>query len=288
MTYILTYNTLVSSIQNYTETFDNDNFNEQIPQFIMNAEIKISRDLKQLEAKRTVVGAFTPNVAVYQKPSRWRQTVSMNYASNDLYQITARQNASGTRTLTTSTAHPFTVGSQINVLNVGGSGYNGTFIVTAVTQYTVSYLSGSGTEAQTADSGYATGALQSYTSILPRAYEYCRLYWPDLSETGAPVFYADIDYNHYLVVPTPQVAYPFQITYYETPDHLSDANQENWLSQNAPDLLLYACLLETAPFLKNDQRLQVWQQMYTSALGSKQAELNARKNDATNNRDVGL
>lgn len=39
---------------------------------------------------------------------------------------------------------------------------------------------------------------------------------------------------------------------------LSDSNTSNWWMDNAPDLLLYASLLEAEPFLKNDERLVTW------------------------------
>ena len=39
----------------------------------------------------------------------------------------------------------------------------------------------------------------------------------------------------------------------------------NWLTEYAPDVLLYASLLEALPFLKNDERVQMWQGMYDRA-----------------------
>jgi hypothetical protein len=99
-------------------------------------------------------------------------------------------------------------------------------------------------------------------TLLSRAYEYVRAYWPDESETAEPVFYADYDYNHWLISPTPDAAYPMEVLYYELPPLLDDAVQTNWLTEYAPELLLYATLLEATPFLKNDERIPVWQQMY--------------------------
>lgn len=42
--------------------------------------------------------------------------------------------------------------------------------------------------------------------------------------------------------------------------------QNNWLMQKAPDVYLYGCLLESAPFLLDDGRLAVWQQLYDRGL----------------------
>ena len=111
-----------------------------------------------------------------------------------------------------------------------------------------------------------TGAnLANRTFLFTRDYEYCRSYWPNESETETPVFYADYDYTHWLIAPTPDQAYPFEILYYELPPLLDDSIQTNWLTEYAPQLLLYGALLEATPFLKNDERIPTWQQFYDRA-----------------------
>lgn len=105
-----------------------------------------------------------------------------------------------------------------------------------------------------------------------RSYEYCRGYWPDEAETAVPEFYADYDYQHWLLVPTPSTAATLEVLYYEQPALLGDDNQTNWLTEYAPDLLLYAALLEAAPFLKNDQRIGTWQAMYDRSAQSLSGE----------------
>lgn len=101
--------------------------------------------------------------------------------------------------------------------------------------------------------------------IFARSYEYVRGYWPDPTQTGTPQFYADYDYQHWIVCPTPSEALTLEILYYEQPPLLGDDVQSNWLTEYAPDVLLYATLLEAAPFLKNDERIQTWQAMYDRA-----------------------
>lgn len=103
------------------------------------------------------------------------------------------------------------------------------------------------------------------TSLFTRVYEYLRAYWPNESLTGTPLFYSDYDYTHWLVAPTPDQAYPFEVLYYELPPLLDDSIQTNWLTEYAPQLLLYGALLEATPFLKNDERIGTWQQYYDRA-----------------------
>lgn len=120
--------------------------------------------------------------------------------------------------------------------------------------------------------------------IFARSYEYCRNYWPDEAQTAAPQFYADYDYQHWLITPVPNAAQTLEILYYEQPRFLGDDFQTNWLTEYAPDLLLYATLLETAPFLKNDERISTWQAMYDRAAQALSGEDLKRIMDRTANR----
>ena len=102
--------------------------------------------------------------------------------------------------------------------------------------------------------------------VLLRKYEYLRSYWPDATEESTPQFYCDYDYTHWLVAPTPDAAYSFEVLYYERPQPLDSSNQSNWFTQYAPQALLYGSLLQAMPFLKNDGRVQLWQMMYQQAM----------------------
>ena len=112
----------------------------------------------------------------------------------------------------------------------------------------------------------ADPAQNSATPLFPRQYEYCLSYWPDLTQTAQPQFYADYDYAHWLIVPTPSVSYPWQILYYGLPQLLDNSNQTNFWTDYAPETLLYRALLECTPFLKNDERIPTWKAMYEEAV----------------------
>lgn len=101
--------------------------------------------------------------------------------------------------------------------------------------------------------------------ILLRKYEYLRQYAPSSTTTSTPLYYSDYNYDNWLVAPTPDQAYSFEVLYYERLAPLSSTNQTNWITQNAPNAMLYGTLLQAMPFLKNDQR-QIFQQKYTEAM----------------------
>jgi len=194
----MTFSELQSDVRNYLErgysaVLDPIVF-EQIPRLITLAERRITADLKLQGFIVAVTSVMQSGVAVYQKPDRWRETISVNF---------------GTGTLN-NTRKP----------------------------------------------------------LFARSYEYVRNYWPNDTLTDEPKFYADYDYKNWIICPTPDEDYPFEVMYYELPALLSTENQTNWLTEYAPQLLLYGTLLEATPFLKNDERIAVWQGFYDRSLAA--------------------
>jgi len=76
MSVIMTYDSLVLNIQQYMERDDAD-FIAQIPNLIALAESSIAAELKTYMQLIVVETNLTSNVAVLNKPARWRKTVSM-------------------------------------------------------------------------------------------------------------------------------------------------------------------------------------------------------------------
>ncbi len=108
--------------------------------------------------------------------------------------------------------------------------------------------------------------------ILLRKYEYLREYWPDPADTDVPLFYCDYDYTHWLIAPTPDDDYAYEVLYYERVQPLDSSNQSNWFTQYAPQALLYGSLLQAMPFLKNDDRIPMWQQQYSAIVNTLKTE----------------
>jgi len=207
----MTYNSLITQVLAYLDRTDFET-TEQIPNFINQAEQRLSRESKSIGFESYVNGVFTAGLPVLQKPGRWRRTVSFSYG----------------------TGETFNTSKQL-------------------------YL---------------------------RSYEYLRSYWPTEVEQGVPLYYSDYGYNNYLIAPTPDQNYPFQICYLELPEPLSITNQTNWLTFFAPDALLYATLLEAIPFLKNDERIPLWQSLYDRALKSLNLQDDMRLLDRASNRSA--
>jgi hypothetical protein len=89
--------------------------------------------------------------------------------------------------------------------------------------------------------------------------------------TGAPESYA-LNADALEFVPAPDGEYDTEMTYYEKITPLSDDDTTNWLLEKAPDLYLFGALLQSAPYLKEDERIGLWSGLYKSIFSDIQAE----------------
>jgi hypothetical protein len=81
--------------------------------------------------------------------------------------------------------------------------------------------------------------------------------------------------------PTPDEAYSVSLLYRARIPALADDNTSTWLLLDAPDVLLYGALGQSAPYLKDDARLTVWAALYQSAVDALNAESNSAKSIGT-------
>lgn len=75
-------------------------------------------------------------------------------------------------------------------------------------------------------------------------------YWPNGAATGTPRFYSVWDQNTFYIAPTPDQSYVVELGYIRKPEQLSATNPETWVSINAPEALLYACLIQAYSYTK--------------------------------------
>lgn len=115
--------------------------------------------------------------------------------------------------------------------------------------------------------------------MLLRKLEYMNNYAPLVGSLGQPLYYGDYDYDRWLVSPTPDQAYAFETLCYTRLEPLSTAVQTNWLTINAPNAMLFGTLKQTAPFLKNDARLPIWEALFDKAIAALKTEDTLRIGD---------
>ena len=84
---------------------------------------------------------------------------------------------------------------------------------------------------------------------------------------GIPVNYTLIADN-FVLSPEPTGASEISMTYFKIPQPMSDTNPTNEYLDVCPDLVLYAALAESSPFLMDDPRLATWQSLYMEGLAS--------------------
>ena len=79
--------------------------------------------------------------------------------------------------------------------------------------------------------------------------------------SGKPLFFTMIG-TEIQAYPSPDASYTGEIVYYAEIPALTDSNTTNWLLTLAPDIYLYATLIQSAPYLQDDARLQTWASLY--------------------------
>ena len=100
--------------------------------------------------------------------------------------------------------------------------------------------------------------LISQAEMLDRKYH-------NLNTSGQPAYYA-ITAGEIEIFPAPAGTYTAELYYNARIEPLSDSNTSNWLLQYYPDAYLYGSLIHSAPYLKDDARLQIWAALYQSAI----------------------
>ena len=87
--------------------------------------------------------------------------------------------------------------------------------------------------------------------------------------SGKPKFFGIVG-GQFRLVPLPDSNYTTELTYYAKLSKLSNANTTNWLLTSNPDIYLYGSLLQAAPYLQDDARIQTWATLYERALNDSQ------------------
>ena len=83
--------------------------------------------------------------------------------------------------------------------------------------------------------------------------------------SGKPLYFSVVG-GQFRLLPIPDGEYTAELVYYAKLAKLSNTNTTNWLLTQAPDVYLYGSLLQAAPYLQDDARIQTWATLYERAL----------------------
>lgn len=86
-----------------------------------------------------------------------------------------------------------------------------------------------------------------------------------MSDVAAQPRYFTVFGTEMELAPTPDAAYTIEMVYRQNVPSLT-GNSTNWLLLQAPDIYLYGALLESAPYIKEDARIQTWGLGFKTAL----------------------
>lgn len=81
---------------------------------------------------------------------------------------------------------------------------------------------------------------------------------------GKPRFY-NVTGTEIQLAPIPDGVYTLSVVYFAELNALSDSNTTNDILTKHPDLYLFGALAESAPFLRDDERVTLWEGKYAKA-----------------------
>ena len=117
--------------------------------------------------------------------------------------------------------------------------------------------------------------------LLQKDVNFIQEFNPNSSTTGTPRYYARYDNSNFIVAPTPDANYVTEVHYYYRPTSLTAGSDSGttWLSTNAPNALLYVCLMEAYTFMKGEQDVMaMYEKRFAEALSRLKDFGEAREN----------
>jgi len=106
---------------------------------------------------------------------------------------------------------------------------------------------------------------------------YLRDYTPNASTTGVPFMYATKKATtsgiKILIGPSPSATLAYEIDFIGLETGLSSTNANNWIGDNAEQVLLSACLYESSAFLKAPDSVNLYKAQFDEAVALFQQEM---------------
>ena len=103
----------------------------------------------------------------------------------------------------------------------------------------------------------------------------------DYGATATPKYYSIFDVDNFILGPTPNLTYDVELHYYYRPASLTAGagSGTTWLSENAPNALLYGSLVEAYTYMKGEQdMLQLYEQRFAQEVQRLKDLAEAREN----------
>ena len=103
----------------------------------------------------------------------------------------------------------------------------------------------------------------------------------DYGATATPKYYSIFDVDNFILGPTPNLAYDVELHYYYRPASITAGatSGTTWLSENAPNALLYGSLVEAYTYMKGEQdMLQLYEQRFAQEVQRLKDLAEAREN----------
>ena len=117
--------------------------------------------------------------------------------------------------------------------------------------------------------------------LLQKDVNFIQEYNPNASTTGVPKYYAFFDIDNFIVSPTPNANFAVELHYYYRPTSLTAGADSGttWLSENAPNAMLYGSLVEAYTYMKGEQdMLTMYEKQFTEAMTRIKDLAEAREN----------
>jgi hypothetical protein len=110
----------------------------------------------------------------------------------------------------------------------------------------------------------------NYNFLQLKHTSFIRDFTPAAATTGEPKYYAEFDDTTFILAPTPNTNFSFELHYFYRPSSLTSAGDSGttWLSDNAPNAMLYGSLTEAMVYLKNYETLPIYEQRFQEAIGT--------------------
>jgi len=110
---------------------------------------------------------------------------------------------------------------------------------------------------------------------------YLQEYYNSINAPATPKYYGIFDVDNFILSPTPNLAYDVELHYYYKPTSVTAGLPAGttWLSENAPNALLYGSLVEAYTYMKGEQdMMQLYEQRFMQEIQRLKDLAEAREN----------